>query len=266
MSTLSLYQSNIFNQSNRNFMGSLDVDRVKANPLYKCKIINEDNYKTIQGVYNSDAPFSVSASSNYEDQFEFPFQDQINKIMAGGNWIRNMQGKSQFIFKSLRMSEQRWTGSESPSFPIRIDIPIIRASDAPWHTIRDCLEATCGTRNEKGLGGQVQKTETGFQIFAPNGYRVEYSTSATGRDVPKGTYTIQLGEGKDKCWFRMPNAIITSMNASIGSKKYYDGNPTFVSIDISFRFWRYALYEDVTTWFPKLDMARALTNGGAVLR
>ena len=258
MSTLSLYSKNdnIFGLSRSTFAGVLDIDRVKQNPIYTCSIFNKDTLRKVSGVYNSDSPFTISTTSNYEDQFEFPYQESINKLMAGGNWFRNMQGKSQFIFKSLRMTEQRWTGSESPTFQIRLDIPIIRRSDAPWTVIKHCLRATCGTRDEvvsNGSGkGQVQKTETGFQIFAPNGYRIEYANTASGKDIPRGTYTIRLGEGQ-KCWFVMEDALITSMNASIGSKKYYDGNPTTVSIDVGFKFWRYPLYEDIITWFPLME-------------
>lgn len=253
MSTIKQYSKNIFNQDDRKFAGYLDIDRVKANPIYQCviskKITKGATYSAIHGVYNSDTPFTISTGSNYEDQFEIPFQDEINHAMAGVNWLRNMQNQSQFIFKSLRMSEQRWTGSEPPTFSIRLDIPIVRKSDAPWKMIDYCLQATCGTRNEHGGHNQVQRTESGFQIFAPNGYRIVYSQDAHSSDTPLGTYAISLGVG-DKCWFRMTDALITSMNATIGNKKYYDGNPTTVSIDVGFKFWRYPLYEDIIKWFP----------------
>ena len=253
MSTLTPYSKNIFNQNTRNFAGYLDIDRVKANPIYQChitkKITQGQSPSSIQGVYNSDTPFSVSTSSNYEDQFELPFQNEIQTAMAGVNWLQNMQDHAQFIFKSLRMSEQRWTGSESPTFNVKIDIPIVRKKDAPWKMLDYCLQATCGTLQEPRENGQVQRVESGFQIYAPNGYRVHYATDGKGHDSPGGTYAISLGIG-DKCWFRMTDALITSMNATIGNKKYYDGNPTSISIDVGFKFWRYPLYEDIIQWFP----------------
>lgn len=256
MSSLSKFKgSGLFNTGSRSFTGLLDVDRVKANPIYKCFIAkkiavgNPVNY--IQGVYNSDSQFSVSVGSEYVDQFELPedAQNALTKLQGGMNWMRNMQEKSQFIVKSIRMSEQRWNGSTAPTFSVKIDIPIVRRADAPWEAIKYCLRATCGTLQEGGAGGQVQRMESAWQIFAPNGYKINYSDSANSHDTPEGTYTIALGEGR-KCWFRMTDAVITNMDVSIGNKKYYDGNPTSVSIVVQFKFWRYPLYEDIITWFP----------------
>lgn len=257
MSVLSLYEDNIFNQGSRNFNGVLDIDRIKANPIYRCTISRKIDgaaltSRTITGVYNADSPFSIGINANYEDQFELPFQSFFDQLMAGGNWARNMTGHSQFILKSLRMTEQRWTGSEAPTFSIRMDIPIIRRNDAPWEVVKYCIRATSGTLQEYSDNGQVQRIESAFQIFAPNGYRIQYATTATSSDVPYGVYRISLGVGSC-CWFDMQDAIITGMNATLGSKKYYDGNPTTVSVDVNFKYWRYPTYEDVIKWFPKMS-------------
>lgn len=261
MSTLSKYTGNMFNQNTRSFSGYLDVDRVKDNPLYKFymaeKVKQGASYSAIEGVYDSDSSFSISVGSNYEDQFELPFQDQVNKLMQTGNMMRNLQDASQFIVKSVRMTEQRWTGSTEPTFTVKVNIPIVRKKDAPWKMLQYCLKATSGTLQEYSPGGQVQRSESAFQIFAPNGYRIHYSNGANSKDTPYGTYAIALGAGS-RCWFRMLDALITNIDYSIGNKKYYDGNPTSVVLTVSFKYWRYPLYEDIIKWFPLLHKGGAL--------
>lgn len=256
MSKISLFNIPATSNSN-NFSGLLDVDRIYANPVYACeisKIGGAGGPQSIQGIYNSDAQFTISINSEFVDQFSLPsdIQDGFNALAAGGNWLRNMNGKSQFIMKSLRMTEQRWNGSTEPAFNIKVDIPIVRKTNAQWLALQYALQAVSGTKNESGGNGQVQRTESAWQIFAPNGYKVIYSQSAEEKDEPKGAHNITLGSG-DATWFRMINAVITGMSFSIGSKKYYDGNPTSVSLSLDFKYWRYPLYEDVIDWFPKLN-------------
>lgn len=240
-----------------NFRGILDIDRIYANPVYACsisKINGAAGNQSIEGIYNSDSPFNISITSNYVDQFELPIQPGLDALNPAVNWARNMQGKSQMILKSLRMTEQRWNGSTEPTFRLSIDIPIVRRTDAQWKAIQYALQAVSGTKDEVGGNSQVQRIESAWQIFAPNGYKVVYAKTAEGHDEPQGTHNIVLGKGEAK-WFQMINAIITDVDCSIGPKKYYDGNPTSVTISIQFKFWRYPLYEDVISWFPKIQGA-----------
>lgn len=248
-SSLSLYNNSIVNITPISCL--LDIDRIKQNPIYQCTISGGKQLfgsaiKPIQGIYNSDAPFSISLSSEYSDTFELPFADKINEVTG---FAANMSNKTQFILKSLRMTEQRWTGCSNPTFNIKIDIPIIRRSDAPWSIIKYVMQATSGTKNDYTANGQVQRTESAWQIFAPNGYKIIYDTSGKDSDRPDGTYSISLGCGST-CWFRMPNALITNVECSISNKKYYDGNPTSVSVSLSFMYWRQPLFEDIVEWFP----------------
>lgn len=231
------------------FAGFLDVDRIRRNPIYKCSISGGRNsLRSVVGIYNPDSPFTISVGSEYVDSFQLPsdIQDKMNQAVGG--FAANVAGKSQFIFKSLAMTEQRWNGSTSPEFSIRLDIPIVRKEDAPWTIIKYVLQAVCGTQTDY-QSGQVQRAESAWQIFAPNGYSIQYAQSATGSDTPRGTYTIALGEGRT-CWFRMHKALITNIDCQIGGKKYYDGNPTSVTVNVSFKYWRQPLYEDIVSWFP----------------
>lgn len=256
MSSLSLFKRNSSNR-NSNFAGLLDVDRINANPVYTCYIQKNGGggIQSISGIYNSDAPFSVSIQSDFVDQFELPsdIQDGFNQLAAGGNWMRNMNGMSQFILKSIRMTEQRWNGSSAPEFSLKLDIPIVRQTNAQWKALKYALQAVSGTKDEQGGNQQVQRVESAWQIFAPNGYKVTYSSSAETADTPSGVHSIALGKGNAN-WFMMNNAVITSIQGDIGPKKYYDGNPTNVTISIRFKFWRYPLYEDVIQWFPKMRL------------
>lgn len=263
-STLSQYTASSNITSNR-ITGLLDIDRVKANPLYRCTISGgryasgngKSAIASISGIYNSDAPFSISVGSEYADTFEMP--EVIEKLNSALGWAANMSGKTQFILKSVRMTEQRWNGSTNPEFSVKIDIPIVRKKDAPWDVIKYVLQTTSGTMNDYNGAGQVQRAESAWQIFAPNGYKVNYRkrTGGPNSDSPEGTYTISLGSGS-RCWFRMTNAIITNVDCSIGNKKYYDGNPTFVSVSIRFKFWRLALLEDMLNWFPLSSSAHKI--------
>lgn len=238
------------------FAGLLDIDRIKEqNSVYKCTVgcsLDGINYLMgFTGIYNSDSPFSVSVGAEYVDQFSLPETLDNDATRSVVSMAQNLQDRSQFILKSLRMTEQRWSGSTPPEFSVKIDIPIIRKTDACWTILDYLLRATSGTQNESGGGGQVQRTESAWQIFAPNGYHVQYATDGKSKDTPKGVHIVSLGSGRS-CWFVMPQAIITNMDFNIGSKKYYDGNPTSVSCTIHFKFWRQPLYEDVIQWFPLL--------------
>lgn len=253
-SSLTKYKGTSLLNSKNDIQGLLDIDRIKNNPVYQCTLSGGrfnvggvKGTKSIVGIYNSDAPFTISSQSNWEDTFEMP--QVVDKLSGALNWVENMAGKTQFILKSLRMTEKRWTGSSAPTFSITIDIPIVRKKDAPWTVVKYVMQAVSGTMNDYNSQGQVTSAEDSFQIFAPNGYGVTYAKGAKDSDVPKGTYTVSLGSGSC-CWFRMQNAVITSASCNIGSKKYYDGNPTFVSVSIGFEFWRQPLLEDIITWFP----------------
>ena len=254
-STLSIY-----NTANSKITGStvrqfLDIDRIKQNPIYtavisggRTKLGGFSLSSSITGIYNPDSPFTISTGSEYADTFELPpVVDKMNEVTG---WAANMSGKTQFILKSVRMTEQRWNGSTAPEFNIKIDIPIVRKKDAPWSVIRYVTQATSATLNDyNSSGGQVTSPEAAWTIFAPNGYKVTYSKEAKDADKPQGTYTIQLGLGRYR-WFCMQNALITSSNCSISGKKYEDGNPVSVSVSIGFKFWRQPLYEDIVNWFP----------------
>lgn len=238
----------------RNLTALLDIDRIKQNPLYKCTIsggrVNKAGgllASTITGIYNPDSMFEVSVGSEYVDTFTMPFD--TSKLNEVGGFAENMSGKTQFILKSLRMTEQRWNGSTSPEFTIKLDIPIVRRTDASWKIMKYVLQATSGTLNDYAGAGQTQSADSALQIFAPNGYRVNYGTSAGSQDFPQGTYTIALGEGATR-WFLMPQALITNASCAISGKKYYDGNPTSITVTISFKFWRQPMYEDIVDWFP----------------
>lgn len=259
-STISQYsQGYTYYEGKRQLAAILDIDRIKNNPLYKCtvtggKVRSGDSYVTgsIVGIYNPDSPFSMSTSSDYTDTFTLPFQDKLDKLNEVGAWAQNMSGRTQFIIKSIRMTEQRWTGSTAPDFNIKIDIPIVRPKDGEvaWDSIRYFLQATCGSINDYA-GTQKQSMESAWQIFAPNGYKVTYKKDSKSGDVPSGTYSISLGEGKSR-WFSMTNALITNASPTISGKKYYDGNPTSISLNISFKYWRQPMYEDIINWFPKM--------------
>lgn len=241
------------------FTGFLDIDRIKSNPLYTCSVscvlpgenTNGTKNYSFSGIYNSDSPFSIDINSDYSDQFEMPeWADLFNQAAS---FFSNFSNRSQFILKALRLTEQRWTGSSSPEFSTKIDIPIVRKTDACWSVLKYLVRATSGSLQDYSRDtSQVQTTEAGIFIYAPNSYHIQYSKDKGQGDSPVGTHTISLGQG-DTTWFRMTNAIITSMNFSLGSKKYYDGNPTSVSCSLRYKYWRQPLYEDIIEWFPLLN-------------
>lgn len=253
-SNLSVYQSKAQTNSTK-LDGLLDIDRIYANPVYTCTISSSAG--TIKGIYNSDTPFGINISSEFVDQFSLPpaIEQGLDALRSGANWIANMSGKSQFILKSLRMTEQRWNGSSEPTFHIKIDVPIVRKTNVQWQVLNYALKAVSGTRTSPNQNGQTQHIEEAWVIYAPNGYHVNYASGDRG-DTPVGTHSITLGAGgpTGSQWFQMNNAVITGANFSIGSKKYYDGNPTTVSLDIDFKYWRYPLYEEAVQWFTKLNM------------
>lgn len=240
------------------FTGFLDIDRIKQSPLYTCTVSCElpvQSSKNIvpfsfSGIYNSDSPFSIGIQSEYSDQFEQPdFLELANSVTA---LYSNMRDQSQFILKALRMTEQRWSGSTSPDFSIKIDIPIVRKTDACWTVLQYLVRATSGSLYDYSRETeQKQTTETGLFIYAPNSYHIQYGKDKGASDVPKGTHSIMLGSDPTT-WFHMTDAVITDMDFSIGSKKYYDGNPTSVSCNIKFKYWRQPLFEDILNWFPLL--------------
>lgn len=257
-SSLSILSSSKNVVTKDRFTGFLDIDRIKKNPLYTCTVSCELPMQNslgkrfeFSGIYNSDAPFSIGIQSEYSDQFEMPdwAGDTASAVTA---LYANIRNQSQFILKALRMTEQRWSGSSSPEFSIKIDIPIVRKSDACWTVLQYLVRATSGSLYDYSRETeQKQTTETGLFIYAPNSYHIQYATNKGQADVPKGVHSIMLGSDPTT-WFHMTNAIITSMDFSIGSKKYYDGNPTSVSCNIRFKFWRQPLFEDIINWFPLL--------------
>ena len=253
-SSLSVYQAQTRLTSSK-IRTLLDVDRIKQNPIYTASIIGGRSLGSlglltqISGIYNPDSPFTISCGSEFVDTFELPpVVDKMNEVTG---WAANMAGKTQFILKSVRMTEQRWNGSTAPEFSIKIDIPIVRKSDAPWKIIKYVMQATMPTLNDYNSksGAQIQRTESSWTIFAPNGYKIHYSNSSKTSDYPEGAYTIELGRGA-YTWFRMQHALITSMNCSISGKKYYDGNPVSVTVSVNFKYWRQPMFEDVVHWFP----------------
>lgn len=257
-STIKKYNNGYTVNKNQNIIGLLDIERIKQNPLYKCTIsggldvFNQKikNYMPtyITGIYDTDSSFTLSLGSEYSDTFEMPgIVDKANELTG---FAANFFGKTQFILKSVRMTEQRWTGSSSPSFTIAINIPIIRKEQAAWNVLKFTSQALSGTLNNYAGGTQTKSTEASYVIYAPNGYTVHYQNSAQDSDYPTGAYTIELGCG-ESCWFRMPNALITDANFSISNKKYYDGNPVSVKVSITFKYWRQPLLEDIISWFPK---------------
>ena len=204
---------------------------------------------------NPKYPKSIEVIKQFQSKtgkrFEMPdwAGDTLDSVTA---LYANARNQSQFILKALRMTEQRWSGSTSPDFSIKIDIPIIRKTDACWTVLQYLVRATSGSRYDYSReNGQKQTTETGLFIYAPNSYHIQYATDRGQSDVPIGTHTIELGLDPTT-WFCMTDAVITSMDFSIGSKKYYDGNPTSVSCSIRFKFWRQPLFEDIINWFPLL--------------
>lgn len=240
------------------FTGFLDIDRIKQSPLYTCTVSCELPVQnsagkrfSFSGIYNSDSPFSIGIQSEYSDQFQLPNWgeeglDSLTSLYA------NARNQSQFILKALRMTEQRWSGSTSPEFSIKIDIPIVRKADVCWSVLYYLIRATSGSLYDYSRETeQKQTTETGLFIYAPNSYHIQYAKDKGAADIPKGVHSIMLGSDPTT-WFHMTNAIITSMDFSIGSKKYYDGNPTSVSCNIHFKYWRQPLFEDIINWFPLL--------------
>lgn len=260
-STIKKYSNNGYTvNKDSNIIGLLDIERIKKNPLYMCTISGgldsfNQNIKYfmptyITGIYDTDSNFTLNLGSEYSDTFEMPgIVDKANEITG---FAANFFGKTQFILKSVRMTEQRWTGSSCPEFNIAINIPIVRKaeSNAAWNVLKFVTQALSGTLNNYAGGTQTKSTEASYVIYAPNGYTIHYQNSAQDSDYPTGTYTVELGSG-DSCWFRMPNALITNANVSISNKKYYDGNPVSVKVSISFKYWRQPLLEDIVSWFPK---------------
>ena len=259
MSTLNLYNqfSQNVNNTNNNLSCLLDIDRIKANPLYQCTITGGMNYgnsnvpSSIVGIYDSDSPFSIDGSSEWEDTFDQP--SVLGSANSVTGFASNMSGKTQFSLKALSLTEKRWSGTTSPKFSTRINIYVVRKSDKPWYTIMFALQSVLGTfKDYRGGNSQIQSTESSWAIYSPNNYRVNYRSNSKGQDTPEGTYSISFGSGQ-YCWFRMNNIIIDDVRCSINNKKYEDGNPVSVTLDISFEFWRMPLYEDVISWFPLAD-------------
>lgn len=250
-STLTTYTPGYTVNPSKNITGLLDIDRIKANPLYQCTITGGRTIfgmpSSITGIYDTDSSFTISTSSSYSDTFELP--SIANKINEVTGFAANMAGKTQFILKSVRMTEQRWAGSSSPEFRAKINIPIVRKENAPWNMLKYVIQATSPTLDDYASNNQVSSTESSWVIYAPNGYGINYQTSAKDADRPKGTYTIQFGNGSTT-WFKMPFAIITSSDATLSNKKYYDGNPTSIILNIGFKFWRQPLLTDIIDWFP----------------
>lgn len=257
-SNIQKYNNGYTVNKNKNIIGLLDIERIEANPLYKCTISGSSSVynqkvksfmpSSISGIYDTDSNFTLSLGSEYSDTFEMP--DIVNDINSITGFAANYFGRTQFILKSVRMTEQRWTGSSAPTFNISINIPIVRKPEAAWNVLKFISQALSGTINNYAGGGQTKSTESAYVIYAPNGYTIHYKDSKQDSDYPTGTYTIELGSGTS-CWFRMPNALITNASFSISNKKYYDGNPVSVKVNISFKWWRQPLLEDIIEWFPK---------------
>ena len=231
----------------------LDIDKIRANPLYTC-YVTLPNGRVLTGLVDSGNTFEISTGAKYEDTASMPsFADVLNEV-AG--IAANMSGQTQFIAQSIRMTEARWTGCENPSFNLKLDIPIIRSSDDPWKYLDYILMCTTPrTSNDAGVvmggGGQqqaaMQQIAQQLLIYAPNGYKINYDKSGNENDSPSGTVSIKIGN-----WFEAHNMLITDAQVSIAGKKLYTGDPISLSIQFTFRFWRLPMYSDIRSWFPKI--------------
>src|SRR5574344_270352 len=100
----------------------LDIDRVRANPVYKTVVTRPDGRKII-GILDTGNNGDISTGATYQGTMSMPsFAETLNAV--SGLVANSMSGTSQFICQSIRMTEARWTNTENPSFTLRIDIPV----------------------------------------------------------------------------------------------------------------------------------------------
>lgn len=229
----------------------LDIDAIRANPLYTCYITLPTGLQ-ITGIVDSGNTFEVSTGAKYEDTASMPsFADALNEV-AG--LAANLSGQTQFIAQSIRMTEARWTGCENPSFNLKLEIPIIREADDPWKYLDYILMCTTPrTSNDAGVvtggGSKLQQTANELLIYAPNGYRINYDKSGHENDSPQGTVSIKIGN-----WFEAHNMLITDAQVSISGKKLYTGDPISISIQFTFRYWKLPTYADMRSWFTRMKL------------
>ena len=227
----SFVQQNISSSSSSQY---LDIDRIRANPVY-ATYITIDNGIQLQGLLDSGQTFDISTGAEYTETTSMPsFASELNGI-AGV--IANTTDTAQFSLKATRLSELAWSACKVPSFTIALEVPIVRATDDPWKYIDFQLQCTMPSQaaNDSVVGGLALK--------APNDYRVTYG-DGQNNDIPHGTVTLQIGN-----WFRAPRMVILDAQTSISGKKHYDGTPMSVNVMMTFRFWRQPTYEDAISWF-----------------
>jgi hypothetical protein len=224
--------------------GYFDIDEMKKNPLYKAVFTLPDGRQIIG---YTEGGFQFQTSAQYQDTASMPsFAEILNQVT--GIVANNLQ-TSQFQAKSIRLSEARWTGCDSPSFTIQINNPVVRSTDNPYEAMEGLLQCTTSTVSN------LYKDNTGSSLLAaPNGYYVKYGEGQSS-DQPVNAVSIKLGN-----WFSARSMLVTSVQHTLSEARLYTGDPILYSATIGFQFWRMPTYQDILSWFPNAALRHRATN------
>lgn len=223
----------------------LDYNTLKKyNQENLCSIyVNGNTSRAITGIVDPEKSTKFSVSATYKplvDQSRFLEKAQDVYNLTSAAWDSN----PQVMINSLRLSEKNFKGfNAEDKFSISLSVPVMHPDDNPNRLAYDMLKFACGIRADDKGGSDVIKVfnedvKAEFVLYAPNYYRIKYVPSPGGgtggiSDIPVNACTVQIGTR-----FRYDNVLINNVAATFSNTVYHDGKPTWLTLDISFEYWR----------------------------
>lgn len=218
-------------------IGKLFLTKMLSNPNYKTTITLPNNMGVVTGF--CDGPFGFQGKADWK-----PLLDLDSTVEAGNQIIAAAQATAstadvdsamlqQVNFKSVRATESRWAGSDSPVFNLKLILPSYDSSArrAPMDSVGLLMACVYPTYKSEVM------------MNAPLGYGIQAGATSK-EDVPINTVWVKRGK-----FFSAPHQVIRSVSCSFSQEVMEDGYPLYVEANIEFVPWRMPDYKTVMSYF-----------------
>lgn len=216
----------------------LNIERMIANENYKVVIAGLGS-KPVTGFLQDDIKFG--GGNNYNNPFESEAQqklsDVINKGVPAVAGVAKSFGynvpTSQFSLKSFDQTIESWTGSQKPSFSMRLTFLALGPDDDVTDPVRKIMRAVMPTGNRL--------------VTAPLGYGVQI-TNKDGLPglAAHGTLAIRVGK-----WFQALGQICRKAQPTISKECIASGLPLYSIVEFEFEPYRAISYSEFLGYWRK---------------
>ena len=218
-------------------IGKLFLTKMLSNPNYKTTITLPNNMGVVTGF--CDGPFGFQGKADWKPLLDLDsYTEQFNQIAAALQATASSADVdpallNQINFKSVRATESRWSGSDSPVFNLKFIMPSYDSSArrAPMDSM--ALLMACVYPSFK--------SEVSMQ--APLGYGIQAGKTSV-EDRPINTVWVKRGK-----FFSAPNQVMRSVSCSFSQEVMEDGYPLYIEANIEFVPWRMPDYKTVMSYF-----------------